>query len=235
MEKHPIENIMRATLENINSMIDVNTVVGSPVATAQGSTVIPISRVSFGFASGGGEYSAAEGDGVLRTPEQVRLPFAGGSGAGVSITPVGFLVVDQKNVGVIRTDGATPLERVTELAPKVLEGKRREKCGQGRAGADGGISGEKSGAGRKRFAPLFLFRKDDDNANAHGFLRIPLHIFFGLVVYIFDPDSYNKIVYVHLPNPAERSAQIRCVCSIIWQKRGSRPAENPSRSLPTAA
>ena len=121
MEKHPIENIMRATLENIKSMIDVNTVVGSPVATAQGSTVIPISRVSFGFASGGGEYSAAEGDGVLRTPEQVRLPFAGGSGAGVSITPVGFLVVDQKNVGVIRTDGATPLERVTELAPKVLE------------------------------------------------------------------------------------------------------------------
>ena len=121
MEKHPIENIMRATLENIKSMIDVNTVVGSPVATAQGSTVIPISRVSFGFASGGGEYSAAEVDGVLRTPEQVRLPFAGGSGAGVSITPVGFLVVDQKNVGVIRTDGATPLERVTELAPKVLE------------------------------------------------------------------------------------------------------------------
>ena len=55
------------------------------------------------------------------SPEQVRLPFAGGSGAGVSITPVGFLVVDQKNVGVIRTDGATPLERVTELAPKVLE------------------------------------------------------------------------------------------------------------------
>ena len=116
MENHPIESIMRSTLENIKSMIDVNTVVGSPVVTPQGKTVIPISKVSFGFASGGGEYAAGD---TQSQPE--RLPFAGGSGAGVSILPVGFLVVDAGGVGVIRTDGQTALERVTELAPKVME------------------------------------------------------------------------------------------------------------------
>jgi len=115
MEKHPIENIMRATLENIKTMIDVNTVVGSPVVTPHGKTVIPISRVSFGFASGGGEYDVSGED------EIARLPFAGGSGAGVSINPVGFLVVEENHVSVLRSDGQSALERVTELAPKVLE------------------------------------------------------------------------------------------------------------------
>lgn len=115
MEKHPIENIMRATLENIKTMIDVNTVVGSPVVTPHGKTVIPISRVSFGFASGGGEYDVSGEDDIA------RLPFAGGSGAGVSINPVGFLVVEENHVSVLRSDGQSALERVTELAPKVLE------------------------------------------------------------------------------------------------------------------
>ena len=118
MENHPIESIMRSTLENIKSMIDVNTVVGNPVVTPQGKTVIPISKVSFGFASGGGEYAAGQ---QMQQTQQDRLPFAGGSGAGVSILPVGFLVVDAGGVGVIRTDGQTALERVTELAPKVME------------------------------------------------------------------------------------------------------------------
>ena len=130
MEKHPIENIMRATLENIKGMIDVNTVVGSPVVTPHGKTVIPISRVSFGFGSGGGEY-----DLNVKKPDDLpfdenRLPFAGGSGAGVSITPVGFLVVEQEHVSVLRSDGQSALERATELAPKVMEELRTvlSKC-----------------------------------------------------------------------------------------------------------
>ena len=56
MDRHPIEGIMTTTLESIRDMIDVNTVVGEPIATSDGSTVIPISRVSFGFVAGGGEY-----------------------------------------------------------------------------------------------------------------------------------------------------------------------------------
>ncbi len=81
MDKHPIENIMSTTLENIRDMIDVNTVVGEPIAAADGSTVIPISRVSFGFVAGGGEYGKA----AVR-PEEGRgeHPFAGGTGAGVT-------------------------------------------------------------------------------------------------------------------------------------------------------
>ena len=59
MEKHPIENIMSTTMENIRDMVDVNTVIGEPITTQDGSTVIPISRVSFGFVAGGGEYAAA--------------------------------------------------------------------------------------------------------------------------------------------------------------------------------
>ena len=54
MEKHPIENIMAATLENIRDMVDVNTVIGEPIPTSEGSTIIPLSRVSFGFVAGGG-------------------------------------------------------------------------------------------------------------------------------------------------------------------------------------
>lgn len=121
MEQYPIESIMRSTLENIKSMIDVNTVVGSPVVTPQGKTIIPISKVSFGFASGGGEYASGQNANASQQQDVQRLPFAGGAGAGVNITPVGFLVVDRTNVCMIRTDGTTPLERVTELAPKVLE------------------------------------------------------------------------------------------------------------------
>ena len=71
MERHPIENLMTTTMENIRDMVDVNTVVGDAIATADGSTVIPISRVAFGFVAGGGEYKCAK--------QAAELPsFAGG-------------------------------------------------------------------------------------------------------------------------------------------------------------
>lgn len=77
MDQHPIESLMGTSMESIREMVDVNTVVGDPVQTQDGSTIIPISKVSFGFVSGGGEY------GVARSED---LPFAGGAGAGVSVT-----------------------------------------------------------------------------------------------------------------------------------------------------
>ena len=88
MERHPIENLMTTTMENIRDMVDVNTVVGDAIATADGSTVIPISRVAFGFVAGGGEYKCAK--------QAAELPsFAGGTGAGVSVQPMGFIVVSE--------------------------------------------------------------------------------------------------------------------------------------------
>lgn len=117
--QHPIDNMMQTTMENIRGMVDVNTVVGSPVAGAKGTTIIPISKVSFGFVAGGGEY--AVDDHKSRTMMPDVIPFAGGTGAGVSVQPVGFLVVGEDTVKMLpaQTNGA--MERVVELLPQLLE------------------------------------------------------------------------------------------------------------------
>ncbi|MCL8208671.1 MAG: GerW family sporulation protein [Actinomycetia bacterium] len=109
---HPIESLMKTAMEAIAGMIDVNTVVGTPVETGDGTTIIPISRVSFGFAAGGGEYyspAAAPG-----------RPFGGGSGAGVSVRPVGFLVEHQGSVRLLAVEGGDLATRLMDLAPDVV-------------------------------------------------------------------------------------------------------------------
>ncbi|MBP3647692.1 MAG: GerW family sporulation protein [Clostridia bacterium] len=117
--QHPIDSMMQTTMENIRGMVDVNTVVGSPVAGAKDTTIIPISKVSFGFVAGGGEYAVE--DHRSRTMSTDVLPFAGGTGAGVSVQPVGFLVVGENTVKMLpaQTNGA--MERVVELLPQLLE------------------------------------------------------------------------------------------------------------------
>ena len=114
MEKHPIEHIMSTTMENIRDMVDVNTVIGEPITTQDGSTVIPVSRVSFGFVSGGGEYQFKTTD-----PAQ-RMPFAGGTGAGVTIQPMGFLVANQNSVRLLPAQPYAPADRIIELAPQLM-------------------------------------------------------------------------------------------------------------------
>ena len=114
MEKHPIENIMSTTMENIRDMVDVNTVIGEPITTQDGSTVIPISKVSFGFVAGGGEYRCGDAD-----PCQ-RLPFAGGAGAGVTIQPMGFLVTSENAVRLLPAQSYAPADRIIELAPQLM-------------------------------------------------------------------------------------------------------------------
>lgn len=115
MEKHPIENLMSTSMESIREMVDVNTVVGDPVKTQDGSTIIPVSKVSFGFVAGGGEYRG-------EMQQAADMPFAGGSGAGVSVKPVGFLVCSQNGVRLLSTEGQSPIERIVELIPQALEG-----------------------------------------------------------------------------------------------------------------
>jgi len=73
---HPIEELMRTTMENIRSMVDVNVIVGDPVETPDGNVIIPISRIIFGFAAGGGDFEITEKNG-----EEKKYPFGGGSGA----------------------------------------------------------------------------------------------------------------------------------------------------------
>ena len=111
---HPIGDLMQTTLENIKDMVDVNTVIGEPIPTVNGPTIIPVSKVSFGFLSGGGEYD------LNKLPE-TETPFAGGSGAGVSVQPVSFLVVGPDGVKVLPAQQLTAWERAVNCAPQLLE------------------------------------------------------------------------------------------------------------------
>jgi len=136
MERRPIEGLMGTTMENIKDMVDVNTVVGDPVQTADGTTIIPISRVSFGFVAGGGEYGSDEKKGAMRAIDEEGLPFAGGTGAGVSVYPMGFLVVGNGQVKMLPTNYSTPVDRVMELLPQVL-GEIKDVLGMAEGKGDG--------------------------------------------------------------------------------------------------
>lgn len=114
--EHPIAEMMQTTLENIKAMVDVNTVIGHAIATPSGATVIPFSKVSFGFATGGGDYDAHREQAPL-----AALPFAGGSGAGVSVQPVGFLVIQEEGVRLLPAQNKTALERAVGCAPQLME------------------------------------------------------------------------------------------------------------------
>ena len=99
MSEHPIENLMNTAMSNLKEMIDVNTIVGEAIETVNGTVIIPISKVSFGFAAGGSEFSGEtvneyEREGIDEAITY-RLPFGGGSGAGVNIVPVGFVIVSE--------------------------------------------------------------------------------------------------------------------------------------------
>ncbi len=93
MDSHPIENLMKNTMENIKDMIDVNTIVGDALNSPDGTTIVPISKVSFGFASGGSEYLSEK-----QNENDLNYPFGGGSGAGVTVKPVAFLVIKGEQI-----------------------------------------------------------------------------------------------------------------------------------------
>jgi sporulation protein YtfJ len=117
---HPIENIMQTAMSKIKEIVDVNTIVGDPVVSADGSTIIPITKVSFAFVAGGGEY----GDGAQKSSSQggqeSGYPFAGGASSGISITPVGFLVVDECNVQLLPVTGRSIVEQIVESIPDLI-------------------------------------------------------------------------------------------------------------------
>lgn len=124
MANHPIETIMNTALENIKGMVDVNTIVGDPVETPGGEIIIPVSRVSFGFAAGGGEYTMKNGNGKDKDKEKEKeveaVPFAGGSGAGVSLNPVAFLVVGREQVRLLPVTNNAVAERLLNMAPDIM-------------------------------------------------------------------------------------------------------------------
>lgn len=123
MEKHPIESLMKTAMENLKEMVDVNKIVGDPVETPDGSIIIPISRVSFGFLAGGSEFESLEEKRVQaggHNQENGEMPFGGGSGGGVSVQPVAFLVVGQGQVRLLPVDRHAMLDRLIDLAPQLI-------------------------------------------------------------------------------------------------------------------
>ena len=117
--EHPIGELMQTAMASIKDMVDVNTVVGEPVLTGGGATVIPVSKVSFGYVTAGGDLSTQEK--ARKAVDPVDFPFAGGSGAGVSVQPVGFLVVQDGSVRMLPAACSTVADRMVELIPTVME------------------------------------------------------------------------------------------------------------------
>lgn len=109
---HQIEGILGVSMEKIREMVDVNTIVGEPIST-EGATIIPISKVSFGFASGGTDL-----------PTQAAEKFAGGSGAGITVKPVAFIVIKTDgDVKMLELGGgkSSPIEGAIEALPGIVE------------------------------------------------------------------------------------------------------------------
>jgi len=114
--KHPIGDMLNVSMQKIREMVDVNTIVGDPIVAGE-VTLIPISKVTFGFTSGGLDYHGKN------QPTNSANSFGGGAGAGVNIVPVAFLVVKGESVRVlnIAPPATTTVDRVIETAPEIIE------------------------------------------------------------------------------------------------------------------
>ncbi len=114
MAEHPIQGLMNITMEKIHQMVDSNTIIGKPITTDDGTTILPVSKVSFGFASGGTDF-----DGKNAANKDL---FGGGSGAGVNIQPVAFLVIKDGCVRTIQlTDGSNSVDRALTMLPELVD------------------------------------------------------------------------------------------------------------------
>lgn len=117
MADHPIQGLMDTAMSNIKSMVDVNTIVGDPVTTPDGTVIIPISTVSFGFGAGGTQF-AAKADTV--TPQNPM--FGGGCGGGANVKPIAFLVVGGGNVRLLPiSNNVTSADKIIDMVPDVID------------------------------------------------------------------------------------------------------------------
>lgn len=115
MENHPIDNLLKNTLENLRDMIDVNTIIGDPIDSTDGTLILPISKVSVGFAAGGGQYTTCS------CKHDSDYPFGGGSGAGVSVKPVAFLVIKDDKIRLLPLDADNTLDKIVDTVPQIID------------------------------------------------------------------------------------------------------------------
>ena len=115
MDKNPIGELMETTMENVKNILKVDTVVGDPIYTPDGITLVPISRISVGFGGGGVEFNAKT--------QGADKPYGGGNATGVKIEPMGFLIIKD---GSVRMVNVTPpanntIDRIIEMVPQVID------------------------------------------------------------------------------------------------------------------
>ena len=125
MNEHPIEGLMTSAMDSIRNMIDVNTIIGEPIETINNVIIIPVSKVGFGFAAGGSEFKgeAINEYNKKEKEEQIqyKLPFGGGSGAGVSINPVAFIVIQENNVRLLPMEHCSSIDRLLDYIPDFMD------------------------------------------------------------------------------------------------------------------
>jgi len=110
--KHPISEILEESLTKLKQLVDVDTIIGKPITAPDGTIIIPISKVSFGFATGGSELPTSK----------PSMPFGGGSGGGVTIAPLAFLVIANGNVQLLQMQTAdNTADRVVNMVPNVID------------------------------------------------------------------------------------------------------------------
>ncbi len=113
---------MKTAMENLKEMVDVNKVVGDAVETPDGHIVIPVSKVTFGFVAGGTEFDTeVENEKAPGGTPEGSFPFGGGSGGGVSIQPVAFLVTGPEEIRLLPVDRNAIFERIVDLAPQFVQ------------------------------------------------------------------------------------------------------------------
>ena len=112
--EHPIERIMDNAFMRMKGLVSADTVIGTPVTTADGASIIPVSRVTMGFVTGGGEYSDTARE------CNSEYPFAGGSGAGISVSPVCFLINDGKSVKLVGVDDKSAYDKILSIVPEIV-------------------------------------------------------------------------------------------------------------------
>lgn len=120
--EHPIERLMASSMTKIKTLIDTDTIVGNPFKTVEGTTIIPFSKVTLGFVTGGGEYSDLNNNKKMET-----FPFAGGSGGGITVSPIGFLIDNGHTIKVMTVNGETPYDKLLELVPELIDSIMTDK------------------------------------------------------------------------------------------------------------
>ncbi|WP_085523094.1 GerW family sporulation protein [Tuberibacillus sp. Marseille-P3662] len=178
MSEHPIQGLMKTALESLQEMTDVNTIIGDPIETPDGNVILTVSKVGFGFAAGGSEFQMKQSSGQGGSSDSSdssdssesngsqgnsSLPFGGGSGGGVSITPIAFLIVGPQGVRTIHLDNSTHIyEKLLNIAPQAVE-KIQEMLQKQSKQQNGEKSGQQESEGKSSGRGVVRHRNQEDD------------------------------------------------------------------------